>query len=172
MFGLEQGHASNGSSLENQSFLYAASETLLGGALLTPDPDPSFDAHDAKMQDSSFGEYDGLGLYEQYNDSGPSSIQFGDGTGTSVQSEIHVTSAKDEISGRTNAGFDQLLEQSSQQGQNSTEPSLTPQNPSFETHMRNSKSSVLNRSSNQSDIINRPTLSNSSTQASIMAANT
>jgi hypothetical protein len=98
MFGL--GHSSNNdNSLESQSLLYSGSETLLGGSLLTPDPDAKFDTHADKIQDASFGEYDGLRLYDQYNDSGPSSIQFGDGTGTPEHSESHVNGTGDATAG-------------------------------------------------------------------------
>jgi hypothetical protein len=170
MFGLEQGQTSNGNSLESQSFLYSASEGLLGGALLTPDPDPRFDGHDTKIQDSSFGEYDGLGLYAQYNDSGPSSIQFGDGTGTSDQSENHVT-AKDEVTGRRIDGVYQSIDHSFQHGQSSAESSLTPQFPSLDTRKRKHTSSVLSPSVFP-DVPGKPSISSGKAQPTMMAAET
>jgi hypothetical protein len=95
MFGLPAGQV-NG--IDNSSLLYSAADDILTSSLLTPDPDPKFDISGTKTDDAPFGDFNTLGIYEHYNESGPSSIQFGDGIESSEHGGSH-TSTKDELAG-------------------------------------------------------------------------
>lgn len=95
MFGLPAGQV-NG--IDNSSLLYSTADDLLTSSLLTPDPDPKFDLSGAKTDDAPFGDFNTLGIYEHYNESGPSSIQFGDGIEPSEHGGSH-TSTKNDLAG-------------------------------------------------------------------------
>jgi hypothetical protein len=103
MFGLHHDTANQLNAIDNPSLLYSTSDELLGSALLTPDPDPKFDISGTKADDAPFGAFDTLDIYEQYNESGPSSIQFGDGLEQSEHGGSHL-SIKDDSLGAT-SGF-------------------------------------------------------------------
>jgi hypothetical protein len=98
MFGLHHDTASQLNTIDNPSLLYNTSDELLGSALLTPDPDPKFDLSGTKADDTPFGAFDSLGIYTQYDESGPSSIQFGDGIEPSEHGGSHL-SIKDDSHG-------------------------------------------------------------------------
>jgi hypothetical protein len=174
--------SNNDNSLESQSLLYSASEALLGGSLLTPDPDAKFDTHADKIQDASFGEYDGLRLYDQYNDSGPSSIQFGDGTGTSEHSESHVNGTGDATAGAARSvAEDSSLESTVENGGDGvflTKRVLAPQFPLVNGNHKDADSSTLStlsifsRSPNHPDSIIQPASAAGKSPAMTMAANT
>jgi hypothetical protein len=100
MFGLHHDAASQLNAIDNPSLLYNTSEELLGSALLTPDPDPKFDISGTKADDAPFGAFDTLGIYTQYDESGPSSVQFGDGIEPSEHGGSHL-SIKDDLLGAT-----------------------------------------------------------------------
>lgn len=101
MFGLHHlDTASPVNGIENPSLLYSAEEELLTSALLTPDPDPKFDISGAKSDDAPFGDFNTLGIYQHYNDSGPSSVQFGEVLESSEHGGSHL-SIKDDSSGTT-----------------------------------------------------------------------
>ncbi|KAF2436517.1 hypothetical protein EJ08DRAFT_674409 [Tothia fuscella] len=99
MFGLPTGQV-NG--IDNSSILYTATDDLLSTALLTPDPDPKFDLSGTKSDDAPFGDFSSLGIFEQYHESVPSSIHFGDGIDFSEHGGSHG-STKDDLTGATSA---------------------------------------------------------------------
>jgi hypothetical protein len=101
MFGV--GHDPQaGNAIDNSSLLYSNHDDLLDGSLLTPDSPSKFDLKASKADNTPFGVFDHLGIYDHYNDSGPPSIHFGDGNDTSEHGESHG-SAKDEVSALTPA---------------------------------------------------------------------
>jgi hypothetical protein len=103
MFGLHHDATSQLNTIDNPSLLYSTSDELLTSALLTPDPDPKFDISGTKADDAPFGAFDTLGIYDHYQESGPSSVQFGDGFEPSEHGGSHL-SMKDDSSGAA-SGF-------------------------------------------------------------------
>jgi hypothetical protein len=81
----------DGDSLDNPTFLYSAQDDLLGPSLLTPESEPQFDLSSQKVD--TFGDYHSIdvGIYDPYDDSRPSSIQFGDGLDPSEHGGSHVS---------------------------------------------------------------------------------
>lgn len=81
----------DGDSIHNPTFLYSAQDDLLGPSLLTPESEPKFDLSGQKVD--SFGDYHSIdiGIYDPYDDSRPSSIQFGDGLDPSEHEGSHVS---------------------------------------------------------------------------------
>jgi lysine-specific histone demethylase 1 len=100
MFRIDRDPTGQLNGIDNPSLLYTASDELLTSSLLTPDPDNKFDISGSKTDDAPFGDFHTLGIYEQYNESGPSSVQFGDGLEPSEHGGSHL-STKDEVSGAT-----------------------------------------------------------------------
>lgn len=77
----------DGDSLHDPTFLYTPQDDLLGPSLLTPESDLS-------NQKDNFGDYPSIadiGIYDPYDDSGPSSIRFGDGLDPSEHEGSHVS---------------------------------------------------------------------------------
>jgi hypothetical protein len=66
-------------AIDNSSILYQNGDDLLHPSMLTPFSEQKFDLLGSKTDDISFHYDNSLGIYDQYNDSGPSSVQFGDG---------------------------------------------------------------------------------------------
>jgi hypothetical protein len=95
MFGLHHDTTAQLNTIDNPSLLYHTSDELLTSALLTPDPDPKFDISGTKADDAPFGPFDTLGIYDQYQDSGPSSVQFGDGFEPSEHGGSHLSMRDD-----------------------------------------------------------------------------
>ena len=81
MYGLGRNAHSTASAIDNSSLLYANHDDLLDGSLLTPDSASKFDIKSSEVDNAHISLFDNLGIY-QYSDSGPSSIQFGDGADT------------------------------------------------------------------------------------------
>lgn len=103
----------DGDSLHNPTFLYSAQDDLLGPSLLTPESEPKFDLSSQKVD--AFGDYHSIdiGIYDPYDESRPSSIQFGDVLEPSEHEGSHVStngngiasaSASNEIPARTEVG--------------------------------------------------------------------
>lgn len=93
MFAAQHG-ASNGNPLDDHPILFDSSEELLQDSLLTHDSAPKFDFTHSKGN-TPFGGFDHLGIFEQYSESGPSSIHFGEHNGTSETGGSN-TSTKDD----------------------------------------------------------------------------
>jgi hypothetical protein len=91
-------HTTSHNGIDNPSLLYTTADDLLTSSLLTPESEPKFDLG-PKVDDGQFGDFHhtiGDGIFDQYNDSGPSSIQFGDGMEQSEHEDGHL-SAKDDV---------------------------------------------------------------------------
>lgn len=79
----------DGDSHLNPTFLYSAQDDLLGPSLLTPDSEPTkFDLSTTQKVDTF--DYN-IGIYDPYDDSRPSSVQFGDGLDPSEHEDSHVS---------------------------------------------------------------------------------
>jgi hypothetical protein len=103
----------DGDSIHNPTFLYSAQDDLLGPSLLTPESEPKFDLSSQKAD--TFGDYHSIdiGIYDPYDESRPSSIQFGDGLDPSEHEGSHVStngngiasaSGSNDIPARTEVG--------------------------------------------------------------------
>lgn len=92
-------HAANGHGNDGQdtSFLYDDHHDLLGNSILTPESDIKVEAHVPKSETHAFGTFDTLGIYKEYDDSGPSSMQLDEDNGTPDIGGNQIVS-KDDIS--------------------------------------------------------------------------
>lgn len=79
------------------SFLYDDHHDLLANSVLTPESDIKVEAKSSKNEIHAFGGFDTLGLYKEYNDSGRSSMQLDEDSGTPDNGGTHAA-AKDDIS--------------------------------------------------------------------------
>lgn len=70
------------------AFLYSAQDDLLGPSLLTPNSEPM--KFDLSTQKADTFDYN-IGIYDPYDDSRPSSVQFGDGLDPSEHEGSHVS---------------------------------------------------------------------------------
>lgn len=79
-------------SIEDPSILYPNTDDLLGHSILTPFSEQKFDLFDSKADDVpfTFDGYNPLGIHQHYDDSGPSSIQFGEGLEASEHEGSHM----------------------------------------------------------------------------------
>jgi hypothetical protein len=87
--------------IDSSSILYQHTDDLLNQSILTPYSDQKFDLLDHKADDASF-TYDGynsLGIYDQYHDSGPSSVQFDGAIDISEHGESHINGGHGVING-------------------------------------------------------------------------
>jgi lysine-specific histone demethylase 1 len=78
--------------IDNSSILYQDTHDLLTQSILTPFSDQKFDLLDSKTDDAPFAydSYNSLGIYDQYNDSGPSSVHFDGIIEASEHGESHL----------------------------------------------------------------------------------
>lgn len=93
-------------AIDNSTILYQGTDDLLSHTILTPYSDQKFDLFDSKADDAPFS-YDGhnsLGIYDQYHESGPSSVQFGDGIEASEHGEGHLNGNHDFMNGNVRPG--------------------------------------------------------------------
>ena len=79
----------NFDQIDNSSILYPNNDDPFAQTILTPYSEQKFDLLGSKAEHASFA-YDGYGIYDQYNDSGPSSVQFGDGMEASEGADTHI----------------------------------------------------------------------------------
>ncbi|KIW04080.1 uncharacterized protein PV09_04897 [Verruconis gallopava] len=87
--------------LDNSSILYQNTDDLLSHSILTPFSEQKFDLIGTKADDApyQYEGYDSLGIYDHYDDSGPSSVHFGDGIESSEPSGNHTGSNNNIVSG-------------------------------------------------------------------------
>lgn len=83
--------------------LYHNADDLLNPAILTPFSEQKFDLLGSKTDDASF-QYESLGIYDQYDDSGPSSVHFGDGFEPSDHGETHISGSDSVLNGNVRLG--------------------------------------------------------------------
>ena len=78
--------------IDTSPLLYQPNDELLNHTMLTPFSEQKFDLLDSKTDDApyAYDGYNSLGIYDQYNDSGPSSVQFGDGIEASEHGGSHI----------------------------------------------------------------------------------
>jgi hypothetical protein len=89
--------------IDNSSILYHNTDDLLNQTILTPFSEQKFDLLGSKTDDAPF-HYDSLGIYDQYNDSGPSSVHFGDGFEPSEHGENHLNGINGVLNGNVRPG--------------------------------------------------------------------
>lgn len=93
-------------AIAHSSILYPNTEDLLNQSLLTPFSEQKFDLLGSKADDAPlhFDNYNSLGIYDQYNDSGPSSVQFNDGWEHSEHEGSHLSGRDDVHNGNVRPG--------------------------------------------------------------------
>ena len=95
-------------TIDNPSILYQNPDDILNPSILTPYSDQKFDLLDSKYDDApfSYDGHNGLGIYDPYNDSGPSSVHFEGMNEALDHAESHINGNGDGING--NVRPDQL----------------------------------------------------------------
>ncbi|KAF1986257.1 hypothetical protein K402DRAFT_394115 [Aulographum hederae CBS 113979] len=91
MFAVHQDSNTNGNAIEAPSFHFESAEELLDDPLMTSHADPKFHVNPSKPDNTSFGLFDNLPIYDQYNESEPSSVHFGDINDASDKGGSHMS---------------------------------------------------------------------------------
>jgi lysine-specific histone demethylase 1 len=93
-------------AVDNSSILYQNTDELLNQAILTPFSEQKFDLLGSKTDDTFFhhDSYNTLGIYDQYNESGPSSVHFGDGIEPSEHGGSHLNGNNGVLNGHVRPG--------------------------------------------------------------------
>jgi hypothetical protein len=92
--------------IDHSSILYQSTDDLLDQTILTPFSEQKFDLLSSKADDPTF-HYNldnSLGIYDHYNDSGPSSVHFGDGIEPAEHGEHHLHGINGLMNGNVRPG--------------------------------------------------------------------
>jgi len=95
MFSVGHGRNRHDNGIDDQPFLYSEHHGLLEDTILTPESDFKFETRASKADIHAFGLLDNLGIYKQYNDSGPSSMHQGERNGSPDYGGSHLTPGDD-----------------------------------------------------------------------------
>ncbi|KAF2459982.1 flavin-containing amine oxidoreductase-domain containing protein [Lineolata rhizophorae] len=94
MFNIDPESTTNGDALDEQ-FLFSNSHDILDGPFDSDAMAHDLDLKGSNIEHSTLTGFDNLAMYEQYNESGPSSVHFGDLRDPSEREESHP-SGRDE----------------------------------------------------------------------------
>jgi len=95
MFSIGHDRNPHDNAIDDPSFLYSEHHGLLEDTILIPESDFKYEARDPKTDIHAYGLLDSIGIYKQYNDSGPSSMHQGERNGSSEYGGSHLTPGDD-----------------------------------------------------------------------------